>query len=373
MPGLHRIIAAVAGSVCFSIALSQNSAAVSPTYKALIYIPESFGTWGILDRDGASRPVAPYLSSLAAGEFGTGVVVSPPFTLGADAVTFTICGHDGQGGGQQKNYIALRDDKTGEVLRKTMAPGSDPMQSASWDVAELKGRAVRIEVRDEIAAGGFAWLGIGKIDAGPSLAIDFSKGMPAGWKVTAAPAERRTEIVRGGIPFLRTQSYTMLPPTGSLEIPCGFTAERLYFLGATVGSGRPLETYGTIEIAYRTAPSERYPLLYGFTLDGEYKLLSPSKALYLHPSGDPFRYYFVIGVKPDVIEKITFTVDPAHQIAPRITAVTCQTPASAENLEPLPDCRPGDVEEAWIRAHTITPMSPNIEAIMAEIQRAHQR
>jgi hypothetical protein len=357
-----------------SIAAGGEERAVSNDYKALLSpLPPARGTWAVLDFDGARRPVEPYLSSLASGEFGTGVIVSPPFAVAGETIRLTVCGHDGQGGGREKNYVALVDAASGETLRQTFAPGSDPMQERSWDVKDLAGRQVRIEVHDGIAAGAYAWIGVGEIDAGAALKIDFRQGMPADWEAAAAPEDERTEVVEGGIPFLRRPAvYTIVPREGTLEIPCGFVAERLFFLGCTVSRGRPLETYGFIEIAYQGVPAERYPLMLGFTLDGEGKLPSPSKAMHVHRSGDQFQFYLVLAPRPQVIEKIRLARNPEREGVPRITAITCQTEATDDNLLPLPDCRPGPDEQAWIRAHTISQDSPDMEAIVAQIRRAHK-
>jgi len=153
--------------------------------------PPSAGTWAILQRDGANREVAPYLSSLGGGELGTGTIRSPEFPVSTASIAFTVCGHDGQEGGQGENLVALVDARTGAVLRSTPAPGADPMQERSWDVADLMGRSVRIEVRDGIAAGGFAWIGIGRIDAGERGSVDFAKGLPDGW--VCRQSERKFE------------------------------------------------------------------------------------------------------------------------------------------------------------------------------------
>jgi hypothetical protein len=353
---------------------SRDGNAVSEHYRALKYpAPASQGTWAILDFDGAHRNVEPYLSSLAGGELGTGRIVSPPFVASVEEITFTVCGHDGQGGGQESNFVALVDAQTDSVLRKTTAPGADPMQERSWDVGELRGRPLRIEVHDGLAATAFAWIGVGRIDAGPSLRVDFSEGMPEGWHVIARPEEDRIELVPGGVPFRRRPAvYSLVPAQGACEIPCGFRAERLFFLGGTVASGNPLETYGHIEIVYREGPTERYPLTFGYTLDEELKLPSRSKPMYLHPSGDVFQRYLVVGPRSEVIEKIVLRKNPEHDVLPRITAVTCETSASSEHLAPLPDCRPDDDEAAWIESHTITADSPNVREIAAEIRRAHK-
>jgi hypothetical protein len=358
----------------FIAAIAQDGAGTSMKLKALkVAPPSAAGTWAILDRDGANRPVARYLSSLGGGESGTGVIASPPFRIATDTITFTICGHDGQGGGQKNNYIALVDAKTGKTLRQTMAPGADAMQPRSWDVAKLRPREVVIEVHDGDSGGAFAWLGIGRIDAGSPLRVGFAQGMPDGWIAKTEPIQPRTELVPGGIPFLRYPAvYSMVPASGALEIPCGFSAERLFFLGCTVSGGRPTESYGTIEIVYRSGPAQRCPLICGYTLDVAGKRLSDSKAMYLHASGDVFKHYLVLAPRRDVIEKVILRRDPKQEAIPRITAITCMTDAASEHLAPLPDGAVGTEEAAWIESHAITPTSPDMEQITVEIHRANK-
>ena len=353
---------------------AQDGAGTSMKFQALkVAPPSAAGTWAISDRDGANRPVARYLSSLGGGESGTGVIASPPFRIATDTISFTICGHDGQGGGGKKNYIALVDAKTGKMLKQTMAPGSDAVQPRSWDVAKLRPREVVIEVRDGDSGGAFAWLGIGRIEAGDALRVDFAQGMPDGWIAKTQPIQSQTELVPGGIPFLRYPAvYSMVPASGAAEIPCGFSAERLFFLGCTVGGGRPLETYGTIEIVYRSGPAQRCPLICGYTLDVAGKRLSDSKAMYLHPSGDVFQHYLVLAPRRDVIEKVILRRDPKQEAIPRITAITCLTDAASDHLAPLPDGALGAEEAARIESHAITPAPPDMEHILAEIRRAHK-
>jgi len=348
--------------------------AVAQTYKGLKYTPTaSGGTWAILDRDGANRQVPRYLSSLGGGEAGTGVIASPPFRISTDKIVLTICGHDGPRGGQNKNFVALVDSRTGQALHKTNAPGNDAMQERSWDVAKLRGREVRIEVHDGDSGGAFAWLGVGRIDAGEPLRVDFRNGMPQGWAAKVQPMHERPEVVRDGISFLRHPSeYTIIPAADARELPCGFAAERLFFLGGTVAGGRPLEVCGSIEVVYRDGSCDRFPLMVGYTLDVAGKLLSRSKAMYLHESGDPFQHYLVIAPRAEVIEKIVLRRNPEQSMMPRITAVTCETAATGENVEALPETKPTAQEEAWSRSHAITASSPDMDQIRAEIRRAHK-
>lgn len=368
------ILPALLSVVFSSVAVAADGAKASSKYQALkCPVAPAQGTWAVLDRDGANRPVERYLSSLGGGETGTGAITSPAFRIASDTISFTICGHDGPKGGQKKNYIALVDARKGTVLRQTMAPGSDPMQAKSWDVAPLRGREVRIEVRDGDSGTAFAWMGIGRIDAGEALKVDFRNGMPEGWNTTTQPVEPRMEMVEGGIPFFRSATtYTLVPAAGALEIPCGFAAERLFILGGTIPVGKPLETYGQIEIVYKSGSPDRIPLMYGYTLDLASKSLSRSKAMYLHESGDVFQHYLVVAPRPAVIEKIVLRRNPEQDGLPQITAITCQTTAASEHLSALPDAPLDPQEAAWIKSHTITPASPNLEEIRAEIRRAHK-
>ncbi len=374
MRACRLIVAVLLLTACPLVAGAQDHAGALQ-YKALRCEPPlaSGATWAILDRDGANRKVEPYLSSLGAGEVGTGVIASPSFVLSTDAIALTIRGHDGMDGGRRKNFIALVDDETSQTLQQAMAPGSDPMQERSWDVAKLKGRKVRIEVHDGLAEGAYAWLGIGKIDAGTALTVDFRSGMPAGWKISAKRTEPKTKLLEGGVPFLRyPAAHTLIPATGVAEIPCGFTAGRIFVLGCTVPDGKPLAVYGTIEISYRNGDRERFPLMFGFTLDGQAKLPSPSGAIHLHPSADPFQFYLVLAPNAEVIEKITLRKNPQQAHAPRITAITCQTAAESDRLEVLPEPRLSPREEQWIGTHAITSTSPKLQSIVAEIRRAHK-
>ena len=374
MSARFKIIVTLLSNTLGVVAVVGSNTAVSQTYKALKYTPTaSSGTWAILERDGANRQVPRYLSSLGGGETCTGAIASPPFRISVDTIAFTVCGHDGPSSGQNKNFVALVDSRKGQTLQKTTAPGNDAMQQRSWDVGKLRGREVRIEVHDGDSGSAFAWLGVGRIDAGDSLRVDFRNGLPDGWITKAEPAKQRPEVLRNGIPFPRHPSeYSLVPAAGLREIPCGVAAQRLFFLGGTVASGRPLETCGSIELVYRTGPPETYPLMYGYPLDLAAKLLSKSKAMHLHESADAFQHYLVIAPRADVIEKIVFRPTSGHAVIPRITAVTCQTQAAGENLEALPDGKPGAEEEAWIHSHTIAATSPDMEPIKVEIRRTHK-
>ncbi len=369
-----RVAAALLGAVLPVVAAGQETAAVSPKYKALKCRPPTLGTtWAIVERDGANRPVEPYLSSLGQGESGTGVATSPPFRIAGEKITFTVRGHDGQGGGRGENYVALVDVRKGRTLMKTMAPGDDALKERSWDVGRLKGMEVRIEIHDRHGGGAFAWLGVQRIDASPAMKVDFRGGIPEGWDLSQRKAIVRYETLTGGVPFKRnTAAFTLFSKTGSSEILCGFPARRIFFLGCTVAGGKALKTYGGIEIHYRTGSPEVFPLMCGFTLDGRHKLLSRSMAMYLHASSDPFQHLLAIAPRDEVIEKIRLVADPNRGPIPRITAITCETTAQSDRLTALPDVAPSTVEAAWIHSHSISTRHPGLGPVMETIRRVHR-
>ena len=368
------VAAALLISVLSVVAMPQEPTSLSAKYKALKCPAAMLGsTWIILERDGANRQVEPYLSSLGLGEAGTGVVTSPPFVIASSTITFTLCGHDGQGGGRGENYIGLAVAHDGKTLVKTEAPSNDAMQERSWEVSKFKGVEVRIEVHDGNSGGAYAWLGVGRIDASPAMKVDFRQGLPKDWERPERAAGVRYELVAGGIPFQRNAlAFTLIPKTGTAELPCGFVAERLYFLGCTVGGGKALITYGGIEVHYQTGSPDVFPLMYGFTLDGQDKLLSRSKAMYLHPSADPFQHYLVIAPRDELIEKIRLVANPDKGPIPRITAITCETTAENDHLMPLPESSPSAEEVAWIASHSVSADSPELGQIMQEIRKAHK-
>lgn len=350
---------------------ADEATGVSKIYRALkCPAPLAASTWAIMDRDGGNRPVDPYLSSLGQGESGRGTVVSPPFTIDSDTITFTLCGHDGMGGGRGENFLALVDLRKGRTLEKTPAPGNDAMQTLSWDVSRLKGTEVRIEAHDGNAEGAYAWFGIGRIDAGESLRVDFRQGLPEGWQTEGPPMSLRSEVVSGGLPFRRYANiYTLMPRAKTAEIPCGFKAKRLFVLGATVAGGKLLDECGAIEVLYAGGAQDTIPLVVGFTLDAQYKQFHPSPALRLHPTEDPFQHYFVIDCRDAVIEEIRLVPHPDAGNLPQITAITCETDATAETLEELPDAQPAADEKAWILKNAISAEGLTIAKVRQEVQR----
>lgn len=370
-----RLTAALLGLLSSVAAFGQDTADVSTVYQAMKCPAASLGTtWAILQRDGANRQTEPYLSSLGQGEAGVGVVSSPPFVIAGDSITCTVRGHDSREGGGGKNYVALVDARKGNVLMKTPPPGVDTLKETVWDVGSLEGKEVRVEIHDGDGGGAFAWLGVEQIDASPALKVDFRAGMPDGWERPEQKSTVTYETLGDGIPFMRNAAvFSLIPASGDVEFACGFEADRLFFLGCTVPGGQPLVTYGGIEIHYREGSPDVIPLLCGFTLDGRHKLLSPSMASWLHPTSDPYQNYLAIRPHSGVIEKIRLVAGPDRQAIPRITAITCRTSATSDQLMPLPALAPSTLEAAWLSTHTLLPQYLKLGSIMDTLRHDHRR
>ena len=258
-------------------------------------------------------------------------------------------------------------------MQKTAAPANDAVQERSWDVAAYKGTQVRIDVCDGNPGAAFAWLGIGSIDAGPALHVDFRNGIPEGWSRPERDAEVRTEFIAGAIPFQRNLTAPgVIPAKGDVELPCGFSATRIFLLGCTVPAGKPLVRYGAVEVHYVSGTVDIFHLTYGFTLEGQNKLLSLSKAMYLGRSADPFQYVLAIAPAAERIEMIRLVTNPARGPIPLITAITCETSDSHERLLPLPNEQPTAEETAWIASHTITTTAPDRTLIERELRQANK-
>jgi hypothetical protein len=298
----------------------------------------------------------------------TGRIASPPFTINVDSIRFTVRGHDGQGGGRDENYVALVDNKTGNILRKTPAPGNDALQERKWDVAELKGRTVRFEAIDGNSDGAFAWLGVGQIDAGTDLSIDFRNGVPEDWKTTTEKLahEGRKQIpVDSPIPFLvHEDSYTWIRENGSSHVRIGRQVKRLFVLGCTAPANRVLTTYGYLDLVYSDNTKDTFPLIYGYTLEGVYKMAGDYPSLQLLPVANGTQYALSIQPADKVIDRIELRRAAADLPRPRVSAITCELDkpvAEAELAEvALTSLASGPLNQTvqqWLSRHTLSSTS----------------
>jgi len=368
---------AAVGAITISLSLFLAASAAETRFYASQCTQAANKAFGICERDGASRPTAPYLSSLVGGEQQVGAIGSPPFKLSADTVRFTIRGHDGKGGGRNQNFAALIDNKTGNALRKTPAPGNDALQECEWDVADLKGRTVRFQVVDGNGDRAFAWLGVERIEAGPELTIDFRQGMPKGWGTVAVEEDKAsrqsTDVTDGPVPFRVFQdAFTWVPEQGVGRVSVGCEVERIYLLGCTVPARRVLAKCGQVDLVYADKSKETYPLVYGFNLESPYKMPTKSDTAYLLPVGDGTRY--LVALQPKAMKLLRIELRPAaDQPRPQVTAITCQLASATKapkHLQPLDAVEASSADTDWLASHTISADGPTPPDMADEIRRS---
>lgn len=123
--------------------------------------------WGTTDtvgeffgRKGVSRYFAD--SKVVGGEPATGMILSPPFVLLTNRLTFLANGHG------MKNYYALVDAADGrELLRSPVPEKTGPFEKITWDVTSFKGRRVRFKAVDADDRTAYAWLAFDDIELAP--------------------------------------------------------------------------------------------------------------------------------------------------------------------------------------------------------------
>ncbi len=107
----------------------------------------------------------PVFSSFPLGETYTGVWTSAPFAA-PKMLSFYLCGHNGQPDqpDTKKNRVDLIDVASYEVIRTAYPPRNDTAQRVQWDLSELQGRLVALQVTDNDSGTAYAWLAIGDFE-----------------------------------------------------------------------------------------------------------------------------------------------------------------------------------------------------------------
>lgn len=134
-------------------------------------LPASESPWVLRQRasqDGNTDSF--FFDSLAKGEQLTGIYRSSSFPLPAK-LSFWCAGHDTIPSMPlgKKNFVQLKDAKTGEILAYSPPPRNDTAQKIQWDLKatrplEAAGplRQGYIEIVDGDTASGYAWLAVGR-------------------------------------------------------------------------------------------------------------------------------------------------------------------------------------------------------------------
>ena len=184
-----------------------------PTWTNAPMNPVTPPPWGIEFRTRADGKKATVVSSLASGlaspEPAAGTLRSRPFAAPGQ-LSFWLCGHDGppDAAALGVNFVRLTDATTGAELRSAAPPRNDVAQEVKWDLKDLSGREVRLELTDGARGPAFAWLAAGDFDP-PVVKAESLKGEAA---MTGRLARLADLLKYAAPPALRDRLAVFLPP-----------------------------------------------------------------------------------------------------------------------------------------------------------------
>ncbi|MCC6231811.1 MAG: c-type cytochrome [Verrucomicrobiales bacterium] len=154
--------------------------------------------WDRQVRRCADGQEAVLVSSHPRGEDLTGVLRSPEFAA-AGRLSFYVAGHDGiperEAGG--RNLVRLVDAANGAVLRSVKAPRQDVAQWVEWDLTDLGGRRVAVEIVDGDTGDAYAWIAAGRWS--PALGREDTEGPATRVGRLMAAAEVAAETRAAGL------------------------------------------------------------------------------------------------------------------------------------------------------------------------------
>ena len=146
--------------------------------------PSAIQPWCLQERKCADGQTTKVISSRdpqqKVPEMLTGILRSKSFAAPA-RLSFWLCGHQGapQEPPNQKNLVRLvEDDSPGllskgessrkpaepKVVRTALAPRNDVCQFVEWDLSDLQGKQVRLEIVDGDNGRAYAWLGLARVE-----------------------------------------------------------------------------------------------------------------------------------------------------------------------------------------------------------------
>ncbi|MDX1945819.1 MAG: c-type cytochrome [Pirellulaceae bacterium] len=153
-----------ATEVCGKHLKPDAAAAIGWSAHPLPGSAPSESPWTIQPRNlaGESTPTLCY-SSLPLAETRTGIYRSGTFAI-PEKLSFWCAGHSGLLNQpiSDKNWVRLRDAKTGDVLAEIQPPRSDSGKLAEWNLTKHAGQQGYLELVDGDSGTGWAWLAVGR-------------------------------------------------------------------------------------------------------------------------------------------------------------------------------------------------------------------
>jgi len=144
--------------------LTQSKTGARWTFRPLPGTRQAKSPFGMQLRQlEGKRGRAALISSLPGGETERGIYRSPVFPA-PPKFSFWVAGHNGQmpTPDTRPNFVRLVNASTGEVLRDASLPSNDIARKVEWDLADLAGRSVAVEIVDGHSGTAYAWLAAGQ-------------------------------------------------------------------------------------------------------------------------------------------------------------------------------------------------------------------
>lgn len=189
--------------------IGASAVNAEPDWRALDHPqhPGGDSPWMLQERPAADGSTVTVISSLRRGEpraeQRTGILRSRAFPAPAQ-LSLWLCGHRGAPGAaaHPKNQVRLVKDGGNEVVASAFPPRHDTAEKVTWDLSEVAGQLVRLEIVDGDAGSAYAWLGVGRLEPAVVRVASFAnaegrdralRGL-AGLLRYTAPADLRTAL-----------------------------------------------------------------------------------------------------------------------------------------------------------------------------------
>lgn len=352
----------------------------------VLHIPATSSGWGTEVRSCTDGTTASFVTSRQREKEAAGVLQSRDFDP-PNQLSFWVAG----GSRSVPNSVQLVDAATGEVYRRAEPPDSDTAVQVSWNLVELMGRRVRLQVEQKAAGDLSSWISVGGFRPAHLLPPSATPAlMSQTWCDPSAPAER---ISVRGVPFLKGKlgtGPTTEPVTVALS---GVRADRLYLLGgrSTVDRANPpwgggsdyANTFvgdvgGTVSLTYRSGLVDAIPLVYGYTLfwrdpynlayepfasdSSAFALLDDALCLAEAATTGSGNWFLPVALRDEPLEAITITGNPAREGQPQFDGLTLVRRSSGTGGVPeglvVSQGSPEPALSAWLERHLVSSADP---------------
>jgi putative heme-binding domain-containing protein len=221
---------------------------------------------------------ATMFSSFEKGESRSGIYRSAEFSAGQH-LSFFIAGHDGMPDKPLKkaNFVRLRDAQTNQLLREASPPRNDVAQKVEWNMDDLHGRRVFVELVDGDTASAYAWIAVGRFSderlnpsdqdarrfAAAAIAGDFTlhEMRPALAHLMIQPGISRSALSAIAVSILRMKSDSRLAAAALIPSIVGAPDTLVHSTATAIANDQPDATTELLESAFQVATAGEQLLL----------------------------------------------------------------------------------------------------------------